>query len=59
MGKVIQFKPPRPQPRLVPREHSGQCARCRHKMDVHIAHPDGSMSCAARGCPCRIRPQVR
>ncbi len=56
MGKVIQFKPPRPVPKLVPRIRGGACPRCHHKMDIHITHPDGSSSCAARGCPCHTRP---
>jgi hypothetical protein len=56
LGKLIQFKPPRTQPKLVPRERSGACPRCNHKFDVHIKHPDGSTTCAARGCACRTRP---
>ncbi|MGB8413740.1 MAG: hypothetical protein WCE23_13040 [Candidatus Binatus sp.] len=56
MGKVIQFKPPRTPPKLVPRPRTGDCDHCHHKMDVHITHPDGSMSCAARGCTCQLRP---
>jgi hypothetical protein len=57
LGKVIQFKPPRTQPKLVPRPpRTGDCDHCHHKMDVHITHPDGSMSCAARGCSCQLRP---
>jgi hypothetical protein len=53
MGKVIQFRPSRPTPRLVPRPGQ-KCSKCNHKMDVHITHPNGVTSCAARGCFCRI-----
>ncbi|HVA78951.1 MAG TPA: hypothetical protein VNF27_13695 [Candidatus Binataceae bacterium] len=55
MGKVIQFRPPKSQPKLVPRIRSGHCPKCLHKTDVHIVHPDGTVSCAARGCLCRTR----
>ncbi|MGO9451938.1 MAG: hypothetical protein ACLQDV_13005 [Candidatus Binataceae bacterium] len=55
MGKVIQFRPPHRAPKLVPRIRAGYCSRCGHKLDVHITHPDGSTSCAARGCLCRTR----
>ena len=49
LGKVIQFKPPRTGPKLVPRQRTGECPKCGHKMDVHIAHPNGVMSlCGAR-----------
>ncbi len=53
MGKVIQFKPPRSAPKLVPRVRMGECPKCGHKLDVHVTHPNGAMSCAARGCLCR------
>jgi hypothetical protein len=53
MGKVLQFRPSRPTPRLVPRPGQ-KCPKCNHKMDVHITHPNGVTSCAARGCFCRI-----
>ena len=56
LGKVIQFKPPRTGPKLVPRVRVGECPKCGHKMDVHIAHPNGVMACAARGCTCRTQP---
>ncbi|MFZ0889924.1 MAG: hypothetical protein WA005_15870 [Candidatus Binataceae bacterium] len=56
MGKVIQFRPPRPQLRAVPRAPGGNCPKCHHKMNVHITHPNGVISCAARGCPCEMRP---
>ncbi len=57
MGKVLQFRPPRPVPRLVPRASDPKCPRCNHKMEVHITHPNGVTNCAARGCPCRSAPQ--
>ncbi len=50
MGKVLQFKPPRTGPKLVQRARTGECPKCGHKLDVHIAHPNGVMACAARGC---------
>ncbi|HYA35713.1 MAG TPA: hypothetical protein VEF03_08830 [Candidatus Binataceae bacterium] len=55
MGKVIRLKPPGSGPKLVqgPRR---VCPHCRHNLNVHITHPDGTMSCAARGCPCKSRP---
>ncbi len=55
MGKVLQFKPPRPQLKAVPRTHTDECPKCRHKMNVHITHPNGVTSCSARGCPCETR----
>ncbi len=56
MAKVIQFRTPRPQPvRLEPRERDGTCDKCNHKMNVHVTHPDGTTSCAARGCTCESR----
>jgi hypothetical protein len=53
MGKVIQFRPPRTTPRLVPRPGIQKCPKCNHKMDVHVTHPNGVITCAARGCLCR------
>ncbi|MGH7813244.1 MAG: hypothetical protein ACREQI_04490 [Candidatus Binataceae bacterium] len=55
MGKVLSFKPPRPRPKLVPKPRAGECYRCHHKMEIHVTHPDGSISCSARGCGCHIR----
>jgi len=55
LGKVIQFRPPHKAPKLVPKVRAGHCPRCGHKLDVHITHPDGTTSCAARGCLCRTR----
>jgi hypothetical protein len=55
MGKVIQFKPPRPALKAMPRIHGGECPKCHHKMNVHITHPNGVISCAARGCLCESR----
>ena len=56
MGKVLQFKPPRTTPKLVPRPKTGECPKCGHKMDVHVGHPNGVLACAARGCLCRTQP---
>ncbi|HTW86749.1 MAG TPA: hypothetical protein VMV15_13520 [Candidatus Binataceae bacterium] len=57
MGKVIPFKAPRPSPKLVPRSKAAECPKCHHRMDVHVTHPNGSMTCAARGCPCYTPPR--
>jgi hypothetical protein len=56
MGKVLQFRPPRPQLKAVPRTQGTACLKCHHKMNVHITHPNGVTSCSARGCPCETRP---
>jgi len=56
VGKVLQFRPPRPTPKLVPRVRTGECAKCGHKMDVHVTHPNGALTCAARKCLCRTAP---
>jgi uncharacterized paraquat-inducible protein A len=57
LGKVIPFKARRPSPKLVPRAKAAECPRCHHRMDVHVTHPNGSMTCAARGCPCYTPPR--
>jgi transcription elongation factor Elf1 len=56
VAKIIQFKPKRATLRLEPRPGSGNCPHCHHKMNVHITHPNGVSSCAARGCRCETRP---
>lgn len=56
MGKVLQFRPPRPAPKLVQRTRTGECPKCGHKLDVHVTHPNGALSCAARGCLCHTPP---
>jgi len=45
---------PKPESRAAGTEHE-QCPRCPHKLSVHIAHPNGAISCAARGCSCETR----
>ncbi len=57
MGKVIQLKPRRRPIRLEVRDRAGgECENCGHKLNVHITHPDGSVSCAARACGCHRPP---
>ena len=56
MAKVLQFKPRRNGLRLEPKPSTGECPRCQHKLNVHITHPGGGSSCAARGCRCETRP---
>ena len=56
MGKLIQFRPLRAVPKPNPRAAADECPRCHHKRNVHITHPNGVISCAARGCDCEIRP---
>jgi hypothetical protein len=55
MGKVIQLPPRRPA-RLEPEASAAACA-CGHKANVHIRHPNGVISCAARNCRCESRPK--
>lgn len=57
MGKVIQFRPLRIVNKPEARTRSDNCPRCLHKLTVHITHPNGVISCAARGCTCERRPQ--
>ncbi len=56
MGKVLPFKPKRNGLRLEPKPGIGECPICQHKLNVHIQHPNGGVSCAARGCRCETRP---
>jgi hypothetical protein len=55
VAKVIQFRTKPQAVRLGPRQRDGACDKCKHKMNVHVTHPDGSMSCAARGCGCQSK----
>jgi hypothetical protein len=56
MGKVLQFRPPRPTPKLVQRTRTGECLKCGHKLDVHTTHPNGALSCAVPRCLCHTPP---
>ncbi len=55
MGKVILF-PPRRDAAKPDAPPDGACA-CGHKPNVHIRHPNGVISCAARNCRCETRPK--
>ncbi|HVN29947.1 MAG TPA: hypothetical protein VMT64_15730 [Candidatus Binataceae bacterium] len=55
-AKVLPFKPRRARLRLEPKASGGDCPNCQHKLNVHIQHPNGGVSCAARGCRCETRP---
>ena len=56
LAKVLQFKQKHGGLRLEPKLGPAECPHCQHKMNVHITHPSGGMSCAARGCRCETRP---
>jgi len=53
MAKVISF-PRRPVKSIT--TPTDVCT-CGHKANVHIRHPNGVISCAARGCRCETRPK--
>jgi hypothetical protein len=55
-AKVLPFRPRRARLRLEPKSPNGECPNCQHKLNVHIQHPNGGVSCAARGCRCETRP---
>jgi len=55
MAKVISF-PTRQPPVKTPPQHTADVCACGHKPNVHIRHPNGVMSCVARGCSCETRP---
>ncbi len=56
MAKVITFPPRRPAPKATADQAPEVCA-CGHKSNVHIRHPNGVISCAARNCRCESRPR--
>jgi hypothetical protein len=56
MAKIIQFKPCRVELDPEPKVGADDCPHCRHKFNVHVTHPSGGMSCAARGCRCETCP---
>jgi hypothetical protein len=62
VGKVIQFRQLRvvakPDAKSKPSNAAAapKCSKCPHKLSVHITHPNGVMSCSARGCDCETHP---
>jgi len=56
MGKVIAFPPRRTVVKPAPVQAPDTCP-CGHKANVHIRHPNGVISCAARNCRCETRPK--